>query len=95
MNSTQTQRDSYHSLTCKALTNGQNAIMQAFKDAKTCYSRKDLVTVLSKPINVICPRVNELLAAKKLAIRSTAKDPVTRKTVELLGLPVDVQLELI
>ena len=95
MNSTQTQRDSYHSLPCKALNNGQKAIMSAFTDAKTCYSRNQLERVTGLRINVICPRVNELIAARHLVIRGVRKDPQTNKSQELLGLPVAVQLELI
>ena len=95
MNSTQTQRDSYHGLACKDLSNGQKAVMQAFKDTSTCYSRNQLEKVTGKRINVICPRVNELIAAGRLVVRSECLDEFTKKTVQVLGLPVPVQLELI
>ena len=94
MNSTQTQRDSYHSLTCKDLSTRQKQVMQAFKDDRACYSRRDLVAIVGLPINVICGRVNELMAGRKLVNRGTAKDPITCKVVEVLGLPVMRQKNL-
>ena len=58
----------------------------ARRNSRFGYTRQQLVKKTGMPINVITPRVRELLDLKKLQIIGTKKFPITTKNVEALQL---------
>ena len=66
----------------------QRLVLAAFHRVETTLTRQQLAAALGWGINVVCGRVNSLLAKGALAVRGSRMDPATRKRQELLGLPV-------
>ena len=69
----------------------ERAVMAAFINDTVVLTRQQLSERIGMPINAVCGRVNSLVTKHALVPRGTRKDPLTRKSQELLGLPVPVQ----
>lgn len=57
-----TSLDAYHAHTARDLSQGQQRVLSFIKDGRD-YTRAELAAISGIPINVICPRVSELITA--------------------------------
>lgn len=90
MNST--SLDAYHSLPVAGyLQPKEQKIMSEFTGEHVVLTRKELAERTKMDLSGVCGRVNSLIAKGVLIARGHRKDPITRKTQELLGLPVQAQ----
>ena len=62
--------------------------MAVFESPSTTMTRQKISERTGMAINVVCGRVRSLLDKGVLTVRGTAIDPQTRKSQELLGVPV-------
>jgi len=89
---TETQREAFYTLPVAGyLQPKEKLVLSAFNQPETTLTRQQLAGMLGWGINVVCGRVNSLLAKKALAVRGTRVDPATHKRQELVGLPVMAQ----
>jgi 5-methylcytosine-specific restriction endonuclease McrA len=91
-NVSETSLEAYHSLSVKHdLQPKERAVLSVFGGPADTYTRQQLADKACMPINVVCGRVNSLVAKKALCVRGSRVDPLTRKRQELLGFPVAEQ----
>ncbi|MBR7961219.1 hypothetical protein [Burkholderia stagnalis] len=84
----ETQQDSYHSITVGELTAKQKMVMDCFDSPMTLLTREDISARTNLKLSSVCGRARELLDAGRLVKRGSRKCIATGKSQELLGLPV-------
>ncbi len=92
---TDTSREAFRSLGARDyLQPKEREVMSAFESPSTAMTRQQIAVRTGMAINVVCGRVRSLLDKGVLTVRGTAVDPQTRKSQELLGVPVYGQAQL-
>jgi hypothetical protein len=66
----------------------ENRVMALFSNPETALSRAQIAEKSGMALHCVCGRVNSLVTKGALVDRGEAKDPTTRKMVQLVGLPV-------
>ena len=95
MRATNTQRESFHSLSVSQyLQPKERDIVNAFADHDARLTRKDLARLTGMELSAVCGRTRSLLDKQALRVDGERVDPSTGKPQELLALPL-AQLELI
>jgi ribulose kinase len=88
----QTSLDAFHSLPVAGYLQPKEAqVMAVFGCAENTFTRQQLSRITRMPLEGVCGRVRSLLDKKALAVRGYIYNRRTRKTRELLGLPVAAQ----
>lgn len=89
ISTTETSREAFRSLSTRDyLQPKEREVMQAFESPSTMMTRQQISARTGMAINVVCGRVRSLLDKGVLVVRGTAVDSQTRKSQELLGVPV-------
>lgn len=84
-----TQREAFRSLSPRDyLQPKERQVMDAFPSADTTMTRQQLSDATGMKLNCICGRVRSLLDKGVLTVRGITVDSQTRKSQELLGVPV-------
>ncbi len=84
----ETQQDSFHSITVVELSDKQKMVMDCFNSPETLLTREDISARTNLKLSSVCGRARELLDLELLAKRGSRKCIATGKSQELLGLPV-------
>ena len=86
---TQTSLSAFRSLGAKDyLQPKEREVMAAFESPGATMTRQQISIRTGMAINVVCGRVRSLIDKGVLVVRGTAIDSQTRKSQELLGVPV-------
>lgn len=89
MRTSETQVSAFRSLGARDyLQPKEREVMRAFESPSTEMTRQQISACTGMAINVVCGRVRSLLDKGVLVVRGTAVDTQTRKSQELLGVPV-------
>ncbi|PRC92650.1 hypothetical protein [Solimicrobium silvestre] len=93
----ETKSESFHSLSIpEYLQPAEKRIIALFNNTSIALTRKQIRDALGDmELSGVCGRVNSLITKNRLANRGERKDPKTRKSQGLVGLPVSVQFSLI
>ncbi|WP_334034731.1 hypothetical protein [Burkholderia cepacia] len=84
----ETQQDSFHSISVAKLSATQQMVMDCFDTTETLLTREDISARTNLKLSSVCGRVRALLDAGLLVKRGTRKCTATGKSQELLGLPL-------
>ncbi|WP_269501079.1 hypothetical protein [Burkholderia sp. IMCC1007] len=84
----ETQQDSFHSISVAKLSATQQMVMDCFDSPETLLTREDVSARTNLKLSSVCGRARELLDAGRLVKRGLRKCMATGKSQELLGLPV-------
>lgn len=82
-----TQSESFHSLTVKQLCHTQQMVMDCFDGSETLLTREQIAAQTNLKLSSVCGRVRALIDAGRLQVRGSVRDLHTGKRQELLGLP--------
>lgn len=86
---TQTSLAAFRSLGAKDyLQPKEREVMAAFCSPSMALTRQGIADATGMKLNCVCGRVRSLLDKGVLVVRGLTVDPVTRKSQELLGVPV-------
>lgn len=83
----ETQADSFHSLSVSKLCASQQMVMNCFDNQSTVLTQEQISANTNMKVSSVCGRVRELLDASRLQKRGTVRDVATGKSQELIGLP--------
>ena len=86
---TDTSREAFRSLGARDyLQPKERLVMAVFESPSTQMTRQQISDAIGMRLASVCGRVRSLLDKGVLTVRGTAVDPQTRKSQELLGVPV-------
>lgn len=89
MRTSETQVSAFRSLGARDyLQPKEREVMRVFESPITEMTRQQISACTGMAINAVCGRVRSLLDKGVLVVRGTAVDTQTRKSQELLGVPV-------
>ena len=89
MRTSETQLAAFRSLGARDyLQPKEREVMSAFESPSTAMTRQQISEATGQPLHCICGRVRSLLDKGVLVVRGAAVDTQTRKSQELLGVPV-------
>lgn len=89
MRTSETQVSAFRSLGARDyLQPKEREVMAAFFSPSVTLTRQLIASETGMPLHCVCGRVRSLLDKGVLVIRGTAIDQQTRKSQELLGVPV-------
>ena len=95
-NINETSIEAYQSLSVAGYLQPKEAqVMSVFTDESIALTRRQLAAKTGMELSSVCGRVNSLIAKNALTVRGRVKDAQTHKTVEVFGLPVPMQSELV
>lgn len=83
----------YHAMAPRELSASQSRVMDVVQAGKS-YSRAEIAKATGMPLQSVCGRVNELIAAKRLEHGPQRQCSVTNKTINPVRRPVVGQLPL-
>ena len=84
----ETQQDSYHSISVAKLSATQQMVMDCFDSPDTLRTREEIAAMTNLKLSSVCGRSRELIDAGRLAKRGKRECKATGKDQEQLGLPV-------
>ena len=91
----ETKSMGFHSLSIQQLQNKEKLVLSVFTSEAITLTREQIVDAVSEmKLSSVCGRVVSLMAKGGLVSRGTYICPKSRKTQELVGLPVPSQLLL-
>jgi hypothetical protein len=82
-----TQSESFHSMTAKQLCHTQQMVMDCFGGDEILLTREQISAQTNLKLSSVCGRVRALIDANRLHVRGSVRDLHTGKRQELLGLP--------
>ena len=95
MRTSETQLAAFRSLGARDyLQPKEREVMRVFESPITEMTRQQIADAIGMRLASVCGRVRSLLDKGVLTVRGTAVDPQTRKSQELLGVPVCGQASL-
>lgn len=83
----------YHAMAPRDLSASQARVMAAVHPGQS-YSRAEIAQATGMPLQSVCGRVNELIAAKRLEHGPQRQCSITKKTINPVRRPVFGQLPL-
>ncbi|SAL26028.1 hypothetical protein [Caballeronia telluris] len=81
-----TQSESFHSLTVKQLCHTQQMVMDCFDSSEILLTREQISAQTNLKLSSVCGRARALIDAGRLQVRGSVRDLHTGKRQELLGL---------
>ncbi|AIO24588.1 hypothetical protein [Burkholderia cepacia] len=84
----ETQQDSFHSISVAKLSATQQMVMDCFDTPETLLTREEISAMTNLKLSSVCGRSRELIDAGRLAKRGKRECKATGKDQEQLGLPV-------
>ena len=102
----ETKSASFHAFSVPTLEKMEKRILKAFSDRGVTLTRDEIADKLNRTlykqagekkvkVSSVCGRVNSLVTKGVLVVRGREKSKDTGRLVELVGLPVPTQLDLL